>query len=78
MRVLAMSKFFHIYEDDLAELERLAPLLCERLQLSQDGKVPGELKIKVRRVKEILSNIRWDYQPYDEVGRIPADDDAEP
>lgn len=66
-----MPKMFKIHEDDLAELERAVPALAEAL-------VPHlnpALKVKVRRVKTILSNVRWDYGPPDEVEAAPADDD---
>lgn len=46
---------FQIQESDLADLERLLPTLQEMM-------TPV-----VRRVKEILSNVRWNYGPYQDV-----------
>lgn len=65
-----------ITEDDLVELERVMPILCDRLQFSHEGRIHPELRLKVRRVKDILSNVRWNYQPYSEVHRVGDDSDG--
>lgn len=63
------SHMFQIYEDDLAELERLLPQLCDALFPTMNGRT----KVHLRRCKTILSNVRWNYGPPDEVHIIPAD-----
>lgn len=59
---------FQIYDDDLAELERLCPELADALMPTIDNR----LRVKVRRIKEILSNVRWNYGPPTDVTEIPA------
>lgn len=64
-----------ITEDDLCNLERLLPILCDRLILAgPPGRTPPELRVKVEKVKKILSDVRWNYQPYLETDKIPADE----
>lgn len=65
-----MSKLFQIYEDDLAELESALPQLCDALA----DKLTLRLRVKIRRVKTILSDIRWDYGPPSNVTRVDCDD----
>ena len=55
-----MSKMFQIYEDDLADLEKTIPELMDALSLLIDNR----LKVKIRRIQHILSNVRWNYGPY--------------
>lgn len=59
-------KLFQIHDDDLAVLELAIPELCERLA----EKTSNADRVKIRRVKEILSNVRWNYQPHSEIERI--------
>lgn len=55
-----MSRLFQIYEDDLAELERILPEFANRLfQAPLDNKV----RVQLRRCQTILSNVRWNYGP---------------
>lgn len=67
-------KLFQIYEDDLAALEADAPWLCERLvfTLAMDNAA----RIRIRRLKSILTNVRWNYGPPSEVERIDAGEDG--
>jgi hypothetical protein len=65
----AMSKLFQIYEEDLAELEHILPQLAERLMTALDN----PLRVKIRRVQTILTNVRWNYGPPTDVDVIPAD-----
>ena len=62
-------KMFQIYEDDLAELERLVPQIAEALPLEHAART----KTQIRRVQRVLSNGRWNYGPHDHVEAIPAD-----
>lgn len=64
-----MSRLYHIYDADLAELEQLVPHLTERLGPRTDNTD----RVKIRRVKEILSNVRWNYQPHYDVQEFSAD-----
>ena len=54
-----MSKLFQIYEENLAELERLLPELGEAFV---DSLTP-RIKTQLRRCKAILSDVRWNYSP---------------
>ena len=65
-----MSKLFQIYEDDLAELERTLPEFMDAVGPMNDPR----LKTQLRRVKSMLSDVRWNYGPHDEVQRIDLDD----
>jgi hypothetical protein len=65
-----MSRLFQIYEDDLAELERVLPELLEGLRCPFDNRQ----KVQVRRVQSILSNVRWNYGPPECVETIDAND----
>lgn len=65
-------KLHQINADDLATLEELAP---ELLWLLDEKLNDTAVRMKVRRVKEILSNVRWNYGPPLEVEIHPAGDD---
>lgn len=62
-----MSKLFQIYEDDLGELEKLIPRLGEALETPL---LSNRIKTQLRRCKIILSNVRWNYGPPDEIKQI--------
>lgn len=62
-------KMFQIYEDDLAKLERALPQIMDRCGLAMNQ---PEMQVLFDEVKEIISNIRWDYGPPQEVVHIPA------
>lgn len=62
------EKNYMIHEKDLADLERVLPMLACALQ---DNLTP-KIKAQLRRVKQIVSDIRWDYGPPEEVHRIPG------
>ena len=64
-------RLFQIYETDLAELEQMLPELCEAL----DKVTSPRLRVKIRRVKDIISNVRWNYGPHTDVTIIPCGDD---
>ncbi len=66
-------KMFQIHEQDLAELEHLGPELQDAL-LGFLEKSPGanRVRVQLRRIKDIISNVRWDYGPPSEVLSIPG------
>jgi len=65
------AKLFQIYEDDLAELERIMPQLCDAIM----EKLDNRLRCQLRRCQTILSNVRWNYGPPTNVSVISADND---
>jgi hypothetical protein len=67
---VTMSRLFQVYEDDLAELERIVPDFSSSMM----AQLTPRMRTQLRRCKEILSNIRWNYGPHTEVEVIPADD----
>ncbi len=69
-----MSKLFRIEEEDFAELERILPQLGDALMPVLNNK----LRVQLRRCKEILSNVRWEYGPAGEVHIVPAQDTDQP
>jgi hypothetical protein len=78
-RRATMSKLFQITEDDLAELERLTPELQEALAREMarpEG--ANRIRVQLRRIKEILSNVRWYYGPPSEVKIIEVPPTEEP
>lgn len=66
-----MPKLLQIHDDDLSDLERTLPEIADRLIGSMDN----ALRIKIRRVQKILSNVRWGYGPPSHVEKIPAGDE---
>lgn len=65
-----MSKLFRVYEEDLQKLEHALPRIADRcISLMNDP----ELQVLFQEVKEIVSNVRWDYGPPSEVARIGAE-----
>ena len=67
-----------ISEDDLAELERTVPQFMQACfdQFVKGHPAGNRLRVQFRRMKEILSDVRWDYCPPGEVHIIPADGPA--
>ena len=59
-------RMFQIYEADLAELERTMPKLCESLGEHLDAK----MRTQFRRLQSILSQVRWNYGPPENVERV--------
>jgi hypothetical protein len=72
-----MPKLFQINEEDLATLEHTLPQLQDALfpELANPLVAP-RLRVQLRRVKDILSNVRWNYGPPMNVEIIPAGGDA--
>ena len=73
-----MSRLFQITEDDLAELERLLPDLQDAVMTSRGYNDNNRIRVQLRRVKDIVSNLRWNYGPPTNVGIIPVDGSDEP
>ncbi len=65
------NRMLQISESDLAALESIMPslasLICER--------GTPRLRTQLRRVKTILSDVRWNYGPHEECEIMPAADD---
>lgn len=64
------TKRFQISEPDLAELERMLPELLEFVTHAP-GCQPRH-RVMFRNVQTIIVNMRWNYGPHTEVGRIEA------
>ncbi len=69
-----MSRLFQIKEDDLGALEAVLPQLADALM----PVLTNKLRVQIRRVQNILSDVRWDYGPPSEVQIIPVDEDQDP
>lgn len=59
---------FRINHSDLEELERVVPELCDRIPKDTDPRV----RAQIQRIKRILSDVRWDYQPHSNGTIIPG------
>ena len=76
-------KHFQISEEDLAELERVLPDLCQRVSHAearcreQEEKPTDDnrLNVQIRRVQKIMLDVRWNYQPHTDISTVPADGD---
>lgn len=60
----ASSRMFQIHEADLAELERVIPRLTERLWTPD---MDNQTKVQIRRVQRIMTDVRWNYGPPQEI-----------
>lgn len=67
------GKLFQIYQDDLADLERIVPQISDKLMEHLDP----ALKTQFRRLKTILSDVRWNYGPPLHVEKVQGDDNDE-
>jgi hypothetical protein len=68
-------KLYQINADDLTALEELLPEFCCMLGEKLNDTA---IRMKFRRAKEILANVRWDYGPPSEVQVMPTDDPDDP
>lgn len=66
------SRMFQIYEDDLAELEHTLPELMEASFHLFAGESKNRFHRQWSRVRDIISNVRWNYGPPDSVEIIPT------
>ena len=62
-----MVKMFQINEGDLATLESLLPSIAWAQSQAMNDVA---LRMKFRQVKEIISNVRWNYGPVSDVESI--------
>ncbi len=68
---VAMSRLFQIKEDDLGALEATLPQLADALMPVLNNR----LRVQLRRAQQVLSDVRWNYGPPQEVQIIRPDDD---
>ena len=61
------GKLFQIYDSDLADLERILPELLHDLAFSNPC---PQVRAKFRRVRQIISDVRWNYGPPEQVEKI--------
>lgn len=71
----AGSKLYQITSGDLEDLERLLPQLFVMLGVSMNQ---PHVRTKIQRVKNIVSEIRWEGLPWKGVEIIPAGDEPLP
>lgn len=69
-----MSKLYRVSEEDLVELERIIPEMCDR----HIETLTNAHRTKIRRLQTILSNVRWDYGPPTNVTSFPANESIPP
>jgi hypothetical protein len=65
-----MSRLLQICDEDLSTLERTLPQLADALTVRMDNR----LRVQLRQVQKILSDVRWNYGPPAEVEIIPTSD----
>lgn len=58
-----MGRLLQIHDEDLTTLERTLPQLSDALMPVLDN----QLRMKLRQVQKILSDVRWNYGPQSEV-----------
>ncbi len=62
---------FHIYETDLQKLESALPRIMDAAGMALNR---PDVQVLFDEVKEIISNVRWDYGPPSEIVQIPVGD----
>jgi hypothetical protein len=65
-------KLFRIYESDLQKLETALPKLMDAAGLALNR---PDVQVMFEEVKDILSNVRWDYGPPSEVHHVAVGDE---
>lgn len=68
------DRLLQISTADMADLENLIPLVCE-VACQSKGATSG-VRVASRRIKKILSDVRWSYGPHEDVERIDASDET--
>lgn len=69
------TKLYQIKEDDLAVLEAELPRILDASAMACNDALTRK---RWQMVKEIISNVRWDYGPPQQVEQIPCDPDTPP
>lgn len=64
-------RLFQIREDDLETLERVLPELMQSNMVSHND---PKVRVRWRKVREIVADVRWNYGPFSDVTEIPLDD----
>lgn len=62
-------KLFQINEQDLGKLEAALPRIMDAAGLSLNR---PDVQVLFEEVKDIISNVRWNYGPPTEIHQIPA------
>jgi hypothetical protein len=70
----AHERLFQVAEGDLADLERLLPLLADALM----PVLSNRTRVHLRRCQTILSNVRWNYGPPRDVEVMDAGGEGGP
>lgn len=68
------TKLHQIYDDDLTVLEKTLPQLADALMPILNNR----LRVQLRQVQKILSDVRWNYGPPSEVIAVSPDDENQP
>ena len=63
------SPMFQINESDLCYLEAAVAAIHDQ----QTTTSPGD-RVRWTRVKQILSDVRWNYGPYEQIEKVPDDE----
>lgn len=66
------TKLFQITETDLAVLEAEIPAILDASMMTCNDTITRK---RWQLVKEIISNVRWNYGPPSQVEQIPANPD---
>lgn len=70
------ARLYQIREGDLAVLEKAAADLHDCATISPTYSTAATL-VAAEQAKEILSNVRWDYGPHQQVHVSPVDDEGD-
>jgi len=62
-------KLYQITESDLEALERALPLVYE-IASTNSGERLAALNTQMRAIKQVLSNVRWNYGPHGQIENI--------
>lgn len=71
-----MSKLFQISEEDLRTLEQSLPVLSEVIVTAGRSALNNRVRGHLRRVKQILSDVRWHDGPPTEVEELHDHEDV--
>lgn len=68
------SRLFQINEEDLAELERILPVMYDRAAIQMQDTRSRKM---VEKVMRIVQSVRWNYAPWTNIETLPAGDGPE-